>query len=48
MVQKNAGVVKDYTFRFVRNLVIDFVTWTNDKHQVVSPARAKHLIQEAY
>jgi len=48
MLSKSAGVVENPTFRFFPNLIIDFVTWTNDKLQVLSPARAKHLMREAY
>jgi len=44
MVQKNTGVVKDHTFRFVPDFVVNFVPWANDKHRVLSPLRAKHLI----
>jgi len=48
MVLKSAGVVKDHTFRYIHNFVIDFVPLTNDKRQVLSPACAKHFIWEAY
>ena len=48
MEPKSVVVVKDHTFRYVRNFVIDFAPVTNDKHQVLSLARAKHFIQEAY
>ena len=48
MEPKSVVVVKDHTFRYVRNFVIDFAPVTNDKHQVLSLACAKHFIQEAY
>jgi hypothetical protein len=40
MVPKSVGVVKDHTFRYIRNTVIDFLPLTNDRHQVLSPASA--------
>ena len=48
MVPKSARLVKDHTFRYVCNFVIDFVLLMNDKHQMLSPARAKHFVEEAY
>jgi len=48
MVSKSAGVVENRTFRFVPNLVIDFVPRTKDKHRVLPLAHAKHLMREAY
>jgi hypothetical protein len=48
MVPKNAGVLEDHSFRFVRNLVTDFVSWTNGKQQALSSARNEYLILEAY
>ena len=45
---KSAGVLKDHTFGYVDNFVIDVTPLTNDKHQVLSPARANHFIREAY
>ena len=45
---KSAGVVKDHTFGYVGNFVIDFVPLMNDKNQVLSPAGAKHFVREAY
>jgi len=48
MVRKSAVVVKDHTFRYDCNFVIDFAPLTNDKYQEISPARAKQLKQEAY
>ena len=48
MVLKSAGVVENCTFRFVHNLVIDFVPRTKDKHRVLPSARAKHLMREGY
>ena len=38
---ESAAVDKDHNFRYVCNFVIDFAPLTNDKYQVVSPARAK-------
>ena len=40
-LKKTSGVVKDHTFRYVCNFVFDFAPLTNDKQQVLSPARAK-------
>ena len=48
MMPKSARVVKHHTLRYVHNFVIDFVPLTNEKHQVLSPAHAKHFIWEAY
>jgi len=48
MVPKSAGLVKEHTFRYVHKFVIDFVPLTNDKHQVLSLACAKHFVLEAY
>ena len=47
-MRKSAAVLKDHTFSYVCNFVIDFAPLLNDKHQALSSTRAKQFIWEAY